>query len=53
VAVKALESKMGKLEQDMSKMKEEVGGAASSIDKIDELLDRLSRDGNDKLDPPV
>ena len=53
VAVKALESMMGTLEQDMSKMKEEVGGAASSIDKIDELLDRLSRDGNDKLDPPV
>jgi len=53
VAVKALESKMGKLEQDMSKMKEEVGGAASSIDKIDELLNRLSGDGNNKLDPPV
>lgn len=53
VAVKALESKMGKLEQEMTKMKEEVGGAASSIDKIDELLDRLSRDGNNKLDPPV
>jgi len=53
VAVKALESKMGKLEQDMTRAKEEVGGAASSIKRIDELLDRLGDDGDDKLDPPV
>jgi len=53
VAVKALEAKMGNLERDMNKAKEEVGGAASSISRIDELLDRLSSNGNDKLDPPV
>jgi hypothetical protein len=53
VAVKALESKMGNLEKDMEKAKEEVGGAASSIDRIDELLNRLGSNGNDKLDPPV
>jgi hypothetical protein len=33
--------------------KEEVGGAASSIDRIDELLSRLGSNGNDKLNPPV
>jgi hypothetical protein len=53
VAVKALESKMGNLEKDMEKAKEEVGGAASSIDRIDELLSRLGSNGNDKLNPPV
>lgn len=53
VAVKALESKMGKLEKDMDKAKEEVGGAASSIDRIDQLLSRLGSDHDDKLDPSV
>jgi hypothetical protein len=53
VAVKALESKMGSLEKDMNKAKEEVGGAASSIDRIDALLSRLGGDNDDKLDPSV
>jgi len=53
VAVKAIESKMGKLETDMKKAKEDVAGAASSIDRIDELLSRLGSDNNDKLDPSV
>jgi len=41
VAVKALEHKMGNLERDLEKTKVEVGGAAESIDRIDELLNRL------------
>ena len=41
VAVKALEKKMNTLEKDLEKTKEEVGSAASSIDRIDALLDRL------------
>ena len=41
VAVKALESKMGKLESDMKRAKDDVNGAASSIDRIDALLDKL------------
>jgi len=41
VAVKALESKMGKLEKDMKRAKDDVNGAASSIDRIDALLDKL------------
>lgn len=41
VAVKALESKMGKLESDMKRAKDDVDGAASSIDRIDALLDKL------------
>lgn len=53
VAVKALEGKMGKLEEDMNKAKEEVGGAASSIDRIDALLSRLGGDNDDELDPSV
>ena len=53
VAVKALEGKMGKLEDDMKKAKEEVGGAASSIDRIDALLSRLGSDNDDELDPSV
>lgn len=53
VAVKALESKMGKLEKDMKKAKEDVRGAASSIDRIDELLSQLGGNNDDKLDPPV
>ena len=53
VTVKALEFKMSNLEKDMKKAKEEVGGAASSIDRIDELLNRLSGNSNNKLDPPV
>lgn len=52
VAVKALESKMSNLEKDMNKAKDEVGGAASSIDRIDALLSRLGGD-DDELDPPV
>jgi outer membrane biosynthesis protein TonB len=53
VAVKALEAKMGKLETDMKKAKEDVDGAASSIDRIDQLLSRLGDDNDDKLDPSV
>lgn len=41
VAVKALEKKMSSLEGDLAKTKKEVGDAASSIDRIDALLDRL------------
>jgi len=41
VAVKALEKKMNTLEKDLEKTKEEVGSAASSIDRIDALLDKL------------
>lgn len=41
VAVKALEKKMNSLEQDLEKTKKEVGDTASSIDRIDALLDRL------------
>lgn len=41
VAVKALEGKMNTLEQDLEKTKKEVGDTASSIDRIDALLDRL------------
>jgi hypothetical protein len=41
VAVKALEGKMNGLEKDLEKTKKEVGDAASSIDRIDSLLDRL------------
>ena len=41
VAVKALENKMTKLERDLEKTKEEVGGASESISRIDALLDRL------------
>lgn len=53
VAVKAMESKMSNLEKDMKKAKEDVDGAASSIDRIDELLSRLGGDNDDKLDPSV
>lgn len=53
VAVKALEAKMNNLEKDMKKAKEDVAGAASSIDRIDELLSRLGDDNDDKLDPSV
>lgn len=53
VAVKALETKMGKLETDMKKAKEDVDGAASSIDRIDELLSRLGSDNDNELDPSV
>jgi len=52
-AVKALEGKVGKFEEDMKKAKEEVGGAASSIDRIDALLSRLGGDNDDELDPSV
>ena len=41
VAVKALESKMNNLEKDLEKTKKEVGDTASSIDRIDALLDKL------------
>jgi len=41
VAVKAIEKKMNTLEQDLEKTKKEVGNAASSIDRIDALLDKL------------
>jgi len=41
VAVKALEKKMNTLEQDIEKTKKEVGDTASSIDRIDALLDKL------------
>ena len=41
VAVKALESKMNNLEKDIAKTKKEVGDAASSIDRIDAMLDKL------------
>lgn len=41
VTVKALEGKMNNLEQDLAKTKKEVGDTASSIDRIDALLDRL------------
>ncbi len=41
VAVKALESKMNNLEKDLAKTKKEVGDAASSIDRIDAMLDKL------------
>ncbi len=41
VAVKALERKMNNLENDLEKTKKEVGDTASSIDRIDALLDRL------------
>jgi hypothetical protein len=41
VAVKALEKKMNTLERDIEKTKKEVGDAASSIDRIDSLLDKL------------
>jgi hypothetical protein len=41
VSVKAMESKMKKLETDLDKTKKEVGDTASSIDRIDALLDRL------------
>jgi hypothetical protein len=44
---------MNGLEKDMKKAKEEVGGAASSIDRIDQLLSRLGADNDDKLDPSV
>ena len=43
VAVKALENKMNTLERDLAKTKKEVGDAASSIDKIDAMLDKLGR----------
>lgn len=41
VAVKALENKMSNLEKDLVKTKKEVGETASSIDRIDALLDKL------------
>jgi hypothetical protein len=41
VAVKALESKMNKLESDLSRTKGDVGEASKSIDRIDELLSKL------------
>jgi hypothetical protein len=41
VAVKALERKMNTLESDLVKTKKEVGETASSIDRIDALLDKL------------
>jgi len=41
VAVKALENKMINLEKDLVKTKKEVGDAASSIDRIDAMLDKL------------
>lgn len=53
VAVKALESKMSGLEKDMKRAKDDVDGAASSIDRIDQLLSRLGGDNDDELDPSV
>jgi hypothetical protein len=41
VAVKAIEHKMKNLESDLEKTKKEVGDTASSIDRIDALLDKL------------
>ena len=41
VAVKALEHKMNSLESDLEKTKKEVGDTASSLDRIESLLDRL------------
>lgn len=41
VAVKALESKMSNLEKDLEKTKKDVGEAANSIDRIDDLLNKL------------
>ena len=41
VAVKAIESKMAKLEKDLEKTKKDIGETSSSADRIDALLDRL------------
>jgi len=41
VAVKALESKMNKLEVDLDKTRKEVGETSAAADRIDELLSRL------------
>jgi len=43
VAVKAIESKMAKLEKDLEKTKQDIGETSSSADRIDALLDRLGR----------